>query len=143
MVAHNTDGRFLTPTCVPGTNGAIVGEEMGISLNKLYIWNQQTMGNPKWYFFLPFYWFFEICQIFLLHFHYDNFQILETFWHENVRSGHGDHFPKKKRELEKRVKNYERILQTVPIILRCTLITLYRWHRLWEWFWRIYITWGS
>ena len=43
-----------------------------------------------------------------------------------MRSGHGDHFPKKKRELEKRVKNYERILQTVPIILRCTLDTSVR-----------------
>ena len=28
---------------------------------------------------------------------------------------------KKKQESDKRVKNYERILQTVPIILRCTL----------------------
>ena len=73
-------------------------------------------------FFLPFYWFFEICQFFLLHFHYDNFQILETFWLRNVRSGHDDHFQKKKQESDKRVKNYERILQTVPIILRDTLI---------------------
>ena len=43
-----------------------------------------------------------------------------------MRSGHGDHFPKKKRELEKRVKNYERILQTVPIILRCTLVSAFK-----------------
>ena len=37
VVVRNTDGRFVPSPCVPGTNEAIVGEEMGISLNKLYI----------------------------------------------------------------------------------------------------------
>ena len=64
--------------------------------------------------------FFDNLVFFLLHFHYDNFLILETFWLKNVRSGHGDHFPKKKWESEKREENYERILQTVPIILKDT-----------------------
>ena len=124
VVVRNTDGRFVPSPCVPGTNEAIVGEEMGISLNKLYIWNQQTIWNPMLVFLSPFYCFFEKCQFFFLHFHYDNFLILETFWLRNVRSGHGDRFPKKKWESDKRKEIYERILQTVSTIFEDTLIII-------------------
>ena len=77
-------------------------KEMGRSLNKLYIWNQQTMGNPMVVFFSPFYWFFEICPFFFLRFHYDRFsEFSNIFWGKALKVG-----PKIRKSIIKSVKKF-------------------------------------
>ena len=107
-------------SCFSGTDEAMFGKEMEISKNKLHIWNQQKTGNPMMVFLSRVSLFFINWQIFSLHFHYDNFQMSETFWFRNMRSEHGDLFPEEKTRIEN-YENYERILQTVPTFFEDTL----------------------
>ena len=120
-VVYNRSGWSPRASWYIETDEAMLRVEMGRSLNKLHIWNQQTMGNLMMVFSSWFYRFFENLPIFHLHFQYDIFHIFETFWLKNVRSGHGDRFPKGKQESDKKWENYEWILHSVPIFLGNTL----------------------
>ena len=113
---RKTNGRAKRHFCFSGTDEVIVGEEMEISLNKLYIWNQQTTGNPMLVFLSRVSLVFINWQIFILHFHYDNFSLTETFSLQNVRSPRGNRFPKRKRKLDKMLRSYAWFLQSVSMI---------------------------
>ena len=113
---RKTNGRAKRHFCFSGTDEVIVGEEMEISLNKLYIWNQQTTGNPMLVFLSRVSLVFINWQIFILHFHYDNFSLTETFSLQNVRSPRGNRFPKRKRKLDNMLRSYAWFLQSVSMI---------------------------
>ena len=114
--ANKTNGTSKRHSCFSGTDEVIVGEEMEISLNKLYIWNQQTTGNPMLVFLSRVSLVFINWQIFILHFHYDNFSLTENFSLQNVRSPRGNRFPKRKLKLDKMLRSYAWFLQSVSMI---------------------------